>query len=197
MRLLNILKNILIVFMFIYGLLTLQIPYKVEFDKSMAEEILKETYRPLEEFVKGLTPIEGEELYLIPKGIRNEKDFVKLFDNRIEDRVAENFFERLTVEKQGVIYVDKKVYIPNIYAENSILTDSYIKKRKSVYSFILNRDDVEGKLIIKETWDANGMWDRRSNYFIKNENGEWILEYFNGIATRKFANSNTNPWSTY
>ena len=196
------LKRILMIFVVIINLVnlfTLPFPYRIKFDKSIAEELLKEAYRPLEDFVKAGTPIEGKELLLAPNDIRNEKDFVKIFNNNIDNKVVEEFFEDLVIEKQGVLYIDKKVYIPNIHAEDSKLTSSYIKKKtRSLYSFILGENPVEEeKLVIKEKWQISGEWHRRSNYFIKNENGEWILDYFNGTSMYGFVDSSHNPWSYY
>jgi len=72
------LKRVIMIFVVIiniFNIVTLPIPYRIKFDKSIAEELLKETYLPLVDFVKAGTPIEGEELLLAPNDIRNENDF--------------------------------------------------------------------------------------------------------------------------
>lgn len=191
------LLRVIIIFIFIFNLVTLPIPHKERFDKSTAEELLKEAYIPLEDFVKSGIPMEDEELLLAANDIRNEKDFIRLFNNKIDNEVVEQFFKDLVIEKQGVLYIDKKVYIPTIYAEDSILTNSYIKKYKgSLYSYISGDNDIqEEKLIIKEKWKVSGEWHRRSNFFIKNEDGEWILDYFTGTSMYRFVDSKDNPWS--
>ena len=119
------------------NLFLIPIPYKkVDFDRSGAEQLLKESYGPLETFVKsGIAEgqvIEGENLLGAPKDVKNEKDFIQLFNDKAEESVVENFFEELVVEKQGELYIDTTVYIPNIYAENGKVTESYIKKYKCV-----------------------------------------------------------------
>jgi hypothetical protein len=163
----------------------------------MAEELLKETYMPLEYFIRNGIPTENDELLLVSDDIKDEKDFIKLFNNKIDSRVVEDFFEDLIIEKEGRLYIDKKVYIPTVYSEESVLTKSYIRKHtKSLYSYILGRDEnVEEKLIIKERWKITGEWFRRSNYFVKNDEGEWILDYFNGSRMHKFVEVDHNPWN--
>lgn len=186
------------IFVVILNLVILPIPYRVGFDKSIAEELIKEAYKPLVDFIKVGTLIEGEDLLLAPNDIRNEKEFIRLFNNKIDNKVVEGFFQDLVIEKQGVLYIDKRVYIPNIYAESSILTNSYIKKSKRLNSFILgNSDKEEEKLVIKEKWKISGEWHRRSNYFVKNDDGEWILDHFTGTGKYKFVDSNNNPWIYY
>lgn len=186
-----------IVIINLVNLVTLPIPYRVGFDKTSAEEILKEAYKPLEDFVKSGVYIGDEGLLLLPDNVRNEEDFINLFDNKVNNRLAEEFFEDIVVEKQGVLYIDRKVYIPNIYAEDSKLTSSYIKKEtRSLYSFITGDNHIEEeKLVIKERWKISGEWHRRSNYFVKNESGEWVLDRFNGTGLYGFVEASHNPWS--
>lgn len=42
---------------------------KIEFDKLQAEKLLKETYKPLEDFNKSLITTENEKLLLVPNNI--------------------------------------------------------------------------------------------------------------------------------
>lgn len=191
--------RIIIISVVVFSIITQPIPYRVKFDKSIAEELLKETYMPLEDFVKAGIPVEDEELLLVPNDIRNKEDFMRLFNNKINTRIVEDFYKSLVIEKPEGLYIDKKVYIPNIYAESSILTNSYIKKwRRSLYSYISGEDDSkEEKLIIKEKWKISGEWHRRNNYFVKNENGEWVLDHFGGISKYGFTDPSHNPWNYY
>lgn len=166
--------KVIMIFVLILGianLATIPIPHKEKLDNSAAEEILKETYLPLIDFVKAGTPVVGEELLLVPSDIRSENDFIKLFDNKIDNKKLERFFEKLVIEKQEVLYIDKRVYIPTIYDENGSLTNSYIKKSKSsLYSQLLGKNEIlKEELIIKEKWKISG--DRRTNIFVMNENG--------------------------
>lgn len=117
--------QIILAIIAIFNLIRLPIPYNVKFDKSMAEELLKETYMPLEDFVRNGIPTENEELLLVSDDIKDEKDFIKLFNNKIDSRVVEDFFEDLIIEKEGRLYIDKKVYIPlyiqkRVYLQNPI-----------------------------------------------------------------------------
>lgn len=173
------------------------LPYKkMDFDKSGAEQLLKETYGPLEDFVKSGIPIEDEGLLKVPEYIKNEKDFIGLFDNKMDESTVENFFEDLVIEKQQHLYIDTTVYIPNIYDENGKVTESYIKKYKSAASFIFTKaPSREEKLIIKESWEISGQWHGRTNYYIKDKNGEWMFDHFNGTAMYGFTQPDHNPWN--
>ncbi|NLM04025.1 MAG: hypothetical protein GX214_03290 [Clostridiales bacterium] len=189
--------QVILIFIIIFNATTLPIPYREKFDKTMAEEMLKNAYKPLEDFISNGIPVEDEGLFLAPDNIETKEDFVKLFNNKINTRLVENFFEDLIIEKDGRLYIDRKVYIPTIYVGDGVLTKSYIKKyTRSLYSYILDRDDrPEEKLVIKEKWKITGEWFRRSNYFIKNDEGEWVLDYFNGSSMHKFVEVDHNPWN--
>lgn len=189
--------QIIVTIITIFNLIRLPIPYNVKFDKSEAEVMLRETYMPLEDFVRTGIPTEDEELLLVPDDVKDEEDFIKLFDKQINDFVVKNFFEDLIIEKEGNLYIDRKVYIPTIYQKDSLVTKSYIRKyTRSLYSFILGRDEnTEERLVIKEKWKITGEWFRRSNYFIKNNDGEWVLRYFNGSGMYKFVEVDHNPWN--
>lgn len=185
----------------IANLATRPISHKEKFDNYAAEEILKETYLPLIDFVKAGTPVEDEELLLAPKDIRSKNDFIKLFDNKTDNKTKDldDFYEELVIEKQGVLYIDKMVYIPTIYDQNGTLTNSYIKKYKSsLYSRLLGENKILKKeLIIKQKWKISGEWYRRTSHFVMNENGQWVLDRFSGTSMHKFVDSNHNPWSYY
>lgn len=195
MRVIMIFALILI----IANLATRPISHKEKFDKSIAEEILKEAYLPLIDFVKAGTPVEDEELLLAAIDIRSENDFINLFDNKIDNKKVERFFEELVIEKQDVLYIDKRVYIPTIYDENGTLTNSYIKKYKSsLYSRLLGENEIlKEELIIKEKWKISGEWYRRTNIFTMSENGQWVLVRTSGTGVHGFVDSNHNPWSYY
>src|SRR5690554_1693786 len=89
------LKQVGMILVILLNVITVPIPYRIGFDKSTAEDLLKEAYTPLEDFVKAGTPVENEELLLAPRNIRSEKDFVRLFNNKIDNHVVESFFEDL------------------------------------------------------------------------------------------------------
>jgi len=190
------LKLIVLIFMLLFNASTLQITSKVEFDKLEAEELLKESYKPLVDLVKVLTPTEDEGLLLVPTYIRTEKDFINLFNKKMEVSMLERFYEDLVIEKNERLYINSLVYIPTVYDENSKVTEAYIRKKRSIFSIILDKkDDEDEKLIIKETWMITGTWSKRSNYYIKNEHGEWVLDYFNGTRQYTFEHPINNPWN--
>lgn len=179
----------------IVNLLRHPLPYRVGFDKLRAKEILEETYRPLMDFVKGEDLIDTGDLLLVPHNIRGKDDFIELFDGMISDRVLEGFYQNLVIEKEEGLYIDKKVYIPSILcAQNGKISKAYIRKEISLNPFKSNEDYREEGLVIRESWKISGEWRRRSNYFIKDENGEWVLDYFNGSSFYKFVNVEHNPW---
>lgn len=196
-RLMRVLMTFVVIINF-FNLVTSPIPYRVKFDKSIAEGILKGAYLPLENFVKSGIPTEDEEFDLVHDDIRNKEDFKRLFTNKTSNRMAEDFFEDLIVEKQGELYIDNRVYIPNIYLEGGKLTSSYIKRSQKLKSIILGKNEIESEeLVIKERWKISGEWRIRRNYFVKNEDGEWILDHFTGTGYYKLVEVSHNPWSYY
>lgn len=190
--------RIILIFIFIVNLFTFQLSFKEDFNRSTAEGILKEAYIPLISFVKAGTPVEGEDLLLLPSNIKNKKDFAESFNEKVGYALAEGFFEELLVERSGVLYIDKTVYIPNIHSSGSELVKSYTEKRLSLYSYIKGEKDIaEEQLVIIEKLKTSGTWDKRSNYFIQKENGEWQLDYYDGIGMYGFVDSSENPWNLY
>ncbi len=169
---------------------------KVKFNKFEADKLLKEAYKPLEDFSKDLIVTEDEKLLLVPSYISCEEDFVNLFNKKMKSIKPKGFYKDLIIEKDGTLYVDASAYIPNIYTEEGQVMMAYTNKRKRLLPDIFGYEDEEDvKLIITETWRISGEINRRTNYFIKNENGEWILEYFNGTSHYGFVNVNNNPWN--
>ena len=135
-------------------------------------------------------------MLLVPDNIDSEADFINLFSEKVKRRVLESFYEDLIIEKDGKLYVDALAYIPNIYSDNGKVRKAYIKKRKSLSSTIFGGEyEEDEKLMIRESWKVSGEWCNRSNYFSKNESGEWILDYSNGIRRYRFVDINNNPWS--
>ena len=182
----------------IFSIVTFTFYSKGEFNKTSAEVLLKEAYLPLEVFVRSASPTEKDEVLLVPDNIKNEKDFVKLFDNKVNSRIAEGFFEDLVTEKEGLLYIDRTLYIPNIYAKESEITKAYIRERKSIYTYLLGDNDPDEKeLVIKEKSMISGQWSKRSYYFVQNEKGEWILDSFEGTVMHGFVDIENNPWSNY
>lgn len=187
--------RILLIFIFIVNLFTFQLSFKEDFDKSTAEEILKEAYLPLGSFVRAGIPLEGKDLLLLPSNIKSKEDFAESFNEKVGFRLAESFFDELVVEKSGVLYIDKTVYIPNIHSSESEITKAYTEKRLNLYSYIMGeKDTAEEGLVIKEKLKTRETWDKRSNHFIQKKNGQWQLDYYDGIGMHGFVDSSENPW---
>lgn len=192
----NMVGFIFIIVNLIILISNIHISERVKFDKLEADKLLKEAYKPLETFSKDLIVIEDEKLLLVPSYISCEEDFVDLFNQKMEGSTPRGFYEDLVIEKDGQLYVDASGYIPNIYTEEGQVVTSYTKKRKRLFPNIFGHEDEEDvKLVIKETWKISGQIHKRSNYFIKNESGEWILEHFNGTSHYGFVDVKNNPWN--
>ncbi len=164
---------------------------KIEINKLQAEKLLKETYKPLEDFNKSLITTENDKLLLVPNNIKCEEDFFNLFNKKIENSQLKEFYKDLIIEKNGKLYVNSLAYIPSIYTENGEVTKAYIKKTNKIFSHYRYENE---ELIIKETWTVTGDINKRSNYFVKDQSGEWILDHFNGTSYYGFVDINHNPW---
>lgn len=191
------LLQILIVFFILINLFRTPLPYRTKIDESMAENLLREAYKPLEDFIKSATPVEGKELLLLPSNINNKDDFIKSFDNRVDGRVLEDFFESLVVERGGVLYIDETIYIPNIYSENGQVTNHYIRKyTRTLYSILsASNEKQEEELLITEKWKVSGNWNKRKNYFERNKEGDWVLNHISGTTMFGFVEASDNPWN--
>ena len=188
--------RVIVWIVFILNIFTFQISYNTNIDKSIAKEILREAYMPLENFIKSGIPIEDKELLEVPEEVKNKSDFIKLFKNKIETKMVEEIFEELIIEKEGQLYIDKTLYIPALYSENSIIDKSYIKTRnKSLYLYITGKVDTRREeLIVKGKNQVDEHWSELDNFFIKNENGKWILEGSTGTVMHGFVDPDENPW---
>ncbi|AOT69636.1 hypothetical protein [Geosporobacter ferrireducens] len=179
------------------AILNMQISENTAINKPEAEELLKETYKPLEDFIKELVFLEDENALPIPEHIKEKEDFIGLFNN-MNKISAESIYESLILEKNGELYVDHLAYIPSIYSEDAKISKAFIRKRKKLVSILMRTGEIESeKLIIKEKWMISQGVHGRSNYFIKNESGDWILEYANGTRSYGFVEPSQNPWSKY
>lgn len=186
----------IIICILIFNVFTYQIPYNIDITDTEAKDILRKVYMPLEDFIKSGIPLQDKGLLKVPEEVRNKNDFIELFNNKIDNRTLGDFFEELVVEKEGELYIDKTIYIPIPYAENSVIKKCYIKKRKnSLYSYISGKDDIKkDELIIKGKYEMDGDWLKLNNYFIKNENGEWIVQVTTGSTMHGFVDYTQNPY---
>lgn len=125
---------------------------------------------------------------MFPETIINEADFVRLFHNINED-VVMNFYEELVLEKNSKHFVNGRAYIPSIYCDGGKVMKAYIRKRH----YLLSPSKNSETLIIKESWIVSGEVNKRTDYFIKDKAGEWILDSFNGTVSYEFIDINDNP----
>ncbi|QEK11423.1 hypothetical protein FQB35_03010 [Crassaminicella thermophila] len=198
MGLKKVIKILLSVFIILINIINMNISERLAFDRLEAEKLLKETYRPLENFTKELIVSEDEKLLLVPNYIKNEEDFINLFKEKMQEHNAKGFYKDLIVQKRGQLFVDGFVYIPSIYTKNGRVTRAYIKEKQKLISKLFGNDDKKiVELIIKEEWTISGEWHKRSNYYIKNQNGKWMLDHANGTSSYRFVDINNNPWRAY
>ncbi len=191
------LLKILILILFLINLFRTPLPYWAKIDESVAKNLLKEAYSPLEDFITSATPVEDKELLLVSSDIKNKDDFIRSFDNKVDDRVLEDFFEALVIEEEGILYIDETVYIPSIYSENGQVTSHYIRKyTRTLYSVLSGSSETEeDELVIKEKWTISGDWNKRKNYFKRNKEGDWVLNHISGTTMFEFVEASDNPWS--
>lgn len=196
MKIVERIMRIIIMIVVIVGVFIFQIPYNVEIDPSEAVEVLREVYMPLEEFVKSGIPVEDKRLLKAPLEVENRSDFIKLFENKMQNKMSDDIFENLIIEKEDQLYIDKEIYIPTLYSKNSIITKSYIKKRKdSLYSYISGRSyNKKEELIIKGKYEIDEEWSKLDHLFIKDKNGNWILQISSGTVMQGFVNPDNNPY---
>lgn len=184
--------NIILVLSFIGNI---NISKKVDFDNLEAEKVLKETYEPLEKFAEKLVLLKDEKFFSLPECIQNEKDFISLFTGKMKAHNAKSFYKTLVLEKNDELCINACTYIPSIYTPEAKVTRSYIKESEKIFSKIFRHNGKKKfELIIKEKWMDNS---KRTNYYIKKGNDEWILDYANGISKYGFVNRSDNPWNIY
>lgn len=196
-KLLRIFLIIISIYITVSSILNIQITEKIPFNQSNAEKVLKETYKPLDEFVRNLVFMENGQLLRIKDSIKNKKDFAARFA-KMDEHNGKSIYEDLIIEREGKLYVDPLIFIPNIHDESGVVADAYIKKRKNLRSKLIGGHGEEGEeLVIYERWMISGDWHSRRNYFEMNDNGEWILDHANGTSCYGFTRISHNPWSKY
>lgn len=166
---------------------------KIELNKDEAMEILKETYKPLEAFAESLSISTDGEKLVLPNTIESEQDFINLFSETMRESTPKSIYKKVNTEK-GISFMDSSTYIPSIYTQHGKVTEAYIIKKKKLIDFIRNKSKTTDKVIIKESWTISGDKNKRTNYYIRGEQEEWLLDYFDGIVSYGFADANRNPW---
>ncbi|GAA0729345.1 hypothetical protein GCM10008905_29210 [Clostridium malenominatum] len=149
-------------------------PYMVKEIKLSEDEavaILKKTWKPLEDFNK--------------EDIKSREDFNKVFEETMSKSMIDDLYEILVDTKEskdGDIKFKEKVRIPTIYNTKMSIEKAYIKGPK--YKEENKRVNIAEELTIEESGSSEEDKSRGyfiRSFFIKNDNGEWILNNATGL----------------
>lgn len=170
---------------------------KIEFDLEEAEEIMKLTWKTVNE----MNTSEYETKVIIPVSSRKEffdtYDFSYMSENiksniyetlveiefdesKIEeDEISQDSINEIKDEKGNLVFEDKKIqtYIPTIYDKGVFIKEAYIeetiyKEEDSHYNSIkLSIIEASNENIIGKLQDYS-----RKNIFEKDDEGNWILK---------------------
>lgn len=189
--------NILSILVFIFTVLNLNISHKTFYEVDKAEAILKDSYAPIEKLIKNLEFSKKYKLLKLPQNIKNKKDFISMFNNKIDNDEIDYIYEELVVKKNDMIYINPFVYIPNIYSEDSYIKTAYIKYEQKIIDKILNkRNSKEIKLVVKLKLSDDNFFASKI-YFIKNKKYKWVLDSQNFKSIYKYTEIENNPWNIY
>lgn len=189
--------NILSILVFIFTVLNLNISHKTFYEVDKAEAILKDSYAPIEKLIKNLEFSKKYKLLKLPQNIKNKKDFISMFNNKIDKDEINYIYEELVVKKNDMIYINPFVYIPNIYSEDSYIKTAYIKYEQKIIDKILNkRNSKEIKLVVKLKLSDDNFFASKI-YFIKNKKHKWVLDSQNFKSIYKYTEIENNPWNIY
>lgn len=189
--------NILSILVFIFTVLNLNISHKTFYEVDKAEAILKDSYAPIEKLIKNLEFSKKYKLLKLPQNIKNKKDFISMFNNKIDKDEINYIYEELVVKKNDMIYINPFVYIPNIYSEDSYIKTAYIKYEQKIIDKILNkRNSKEIKLVVKLKLSDDNFFASKI-YFIKNKKYKWVLDSQNFKSIYKYTEIENNPWNIY
>jgi len=197
MTYLNKIKDILGWLMILMFLIGFPITTKMPFDKSDAELLIKDSYRPVMTFVGQLEKSEDPMKLKVPSSIRSEEDFVQLLEGKIDDHTAKSIYEDWIIEEEGTLYASSGYFIPTMYEESRIITDAHIKVRQPlVNKYFYNKDaNIETELVIKERQEEYiTTYYKRTYYYELTESDEWLLDHVNGTSNIGFVEPDHNPW---
>ena len=157
------------------NLIKMSKPYmtkKIKLQENEAILILKKTWKPLADLNK--------------EKIRSREEFDKLFEETMTKPMIEDLYEILVDEyksSNGDIKFKEKVRVPTVYDTKMSIEKSYIKAPRYIEG---NKKVITEELRIKELLepyeDGSTSFTREST-FIKNDNGEWILDSITGVTS--------------
>lgn len=150
---------------------------KLEEDEAIA--ILKETWKPLAELDK--------------ENIKSREEFDKAFKRTMSKSMIDHLYEILADTDKSTneeIKFKENVRVPTIYDVKISIKRAYIKSPK--YEELDKESNIE-ELTIKESGklDEDESWPRlkRTNTFIKNDDGNWILDSISGLTSIGYNNA--------
>lgn len=158
------------------NLIKISKPYMITQTKVSEEEsmtILKKTWKPLKEIDK--------------KSIKSMEDFNKVFEKTMSKSMIDDLY-RILVDKDksvdGQIKFKENTLITTVYNTRVSIKKSYMKSPK--YKDEIKQGNIE-ELTIEEAFrpyedDPSSRFKRKST-FIKNDNGDWILNRISGLTS--------------
>lgn len=137
---------------------------KVKLSEQEAITVLKNTWKPLEKLHK--------------ENIKSKEDFYKAFEGTMSKSMTDDLYGILVDENapiNGVIRFKKNVIIPNPYNTKISIIKAYMKLPRY-------KEKIKGVNMEELTIEEEFMQDRyrRKSTFIKNDNGDWILNSMSG-----------------
>lgn len=141
---------------------------KVKLSEEEAITVLKNTWKPLEELHK--------------ENIKSKEDFYKTFEKTMSKSMIDDLYGILVDEntsKDGAIKFKENVIIPNPYNTKISILKSYMKLPK--YEEKIKQANIIEELTIEEEFMQDRF--RRESTFIKNDNGDWILNRITGTES--------------
>lgn len=158
------------------NLIKISKPYMITQTKLSQEEsmtILKKTWKPLKEIDK--------------ENIKSREDFNKVFEKTMSKSMIDDLY-RILVDKNksvdGQIKFEENTLITTVYNTRVSIKKAYIKSPK--YKDEIKQGNTE-ELTIEEAFrpyeDEPAYRFKRKSTFIKNNNGDWILNRISGLTS--------------
>lgn len=157
------------------NLIKISKPYmtqKIKLKEDEATAILKKTWKPL-------TALNKEK-------IKSREEFDKLFEEIMTKSMIDDLYEILVDTDKSAdkeIKFKEKVRIPTVYDTKMSIEKSYIKAPRYIEE---NKKVITEELRIKELlepYEEGSTSFTRESTFIKNDNGEWILDSITGVQS--------------
>ncbi|WP_315122111.1 DUF5673 domain-containing protein [uncultured Clostridium sp.] len=160
-----------------FNLIKISKPYmvkKIKLSQDEAIVILKKTWKPLADFDK--------------ESIKSREDFDKIFEETMSKSMIDDLYGILVDtnnSKDGQIKFKEKLRVPTIYNTKMSIEKAYIKTSK--YEKENKQVDEVDELIIEELGRSEEnkplAHSKKKSFFIKNHNGDWILNDITGLQS--------------